>query len=301
MSAIPTQICKLDKNISASHIQIMCVNVFKKAYALYVLNLSTLVICFLWVNYLTLYVYRVSTSAVFVIILKYKQKSLILYHTGEKTLVHSLYYYKNYMEGKIFQCSTNKMQGLYHTGEYSSHKMQVTSQMGENKLLYVLFCHRNHLDRKPYLVSYLNECYTYKVQVHHTGEKPLVCSYCYDNTHTKMRPYQYCVDNKSTVQTMWILYHIKENSICRNLMNNETHMGVKTYQHVFCKLCKIKKIYVSYHTGEILLYYSIYHHKSLMGENQYLLLHNGKFNNTFIMSHMTGNHKTIIFQNEGYE
>ena len=73
MSAIPTQICKLDKSISASHIQVMCVSVFKKAYALYVLNLSTLVICFLWVNYLTLYMYGVSTSAVFVIILKYKQ------------------------------------------------------------------------------------------------------------------------------------------------------------------------------------------------------------------------------------
>merc|ERR1712030_207175 len=97
-----------------------------------------------------------------------------------------------HMRGKLYQFSTNDIQGLYHTGEGFSYKIQVLSHMGENKLFYIIFCDENHRSRKPYLVNYLTKYYTYKVQVsNHTGEKPLYSLKCYCRTHTKESPYQH--------------------------------------------------------------------------------------------------------------
>ena len=64
---------------------------------------------------------------------------------------------------------------------------------------------------------------------------------------------------------------------------------------------KYKKKYISYHIEEMQLDYSIWHHMSLKGENKYLILHDGKLINIFIMSYMNGNHKIILLQNGGYK
>ena len=157
MSIILSQICRLGKSIRIYYIQIICDSDYNKAYAWYILTLSAIAICYLWENYPAFSIYRVSTYVVYKNTMKYKK--MLIYHTGEKSVIHNLCYYKTYRRGKLYQCSTNEMQGLYHTGECSSYKMQVLSHMGENKLFYIIFCDENHRSRKPYLVNYLTKYY----------------------------------------------------------------------------------------------------------------------------------------------
>ena len=241
MSIILSQICRLGKSIRIYYIQIICDSDYNKAYAWYILTLSAIAICYLWENYPAFSIYRVSTYVVYKNTMKYKK--ILIYHTGEKSVIHNL-------------------------------------------------C----------LVNYFTNYYTYKVQIsNHTGEKPLYSLKCYCRTHTNENPYQYSICYNSATQTATVLYQAGENQNGINLIYNETHMGNKPYQYVNCKWYKIQNIYISYHIEEMQLHYSIWHHMSLKGENKYLILHDGKLINIFIMSYMNGNHKIILLQNGGYK